>query len=224
MKSIILTTITCVISFWISAQSFNRWSVSAGFGNHFGLYPTPVKIRALNLHSYHVGGRYMFSSYIGISLTAGYDFLDFEGAVNSNLLHTDLQGVINIGNLCNFRAKTSWFGLLYHSGIGATHLWSKSTKNLNADDPLFKNTDDMLNIVSGFTPQFKLGNRISLFLDYSVLINFRQDYSYDFSIRLTSLGVGGIVNFTTVGLSISLGKYSSHSDWVMGRRYTRLNY
>lgn len=206
----------CFLTTWASAQTYNKWSVSAGIGNHFGLQPATAKTRAYNIQSTQIGGRYMFNPYIGIMLTAGYDFLDFDGmgGANSNLIRTDLQGVINIGALCNFSAKTSKFGLIYHSGFGGTHLWSKAYHRDNAADPMFKNTDDMFNVVNGITPQFKLSNRITLFVDYSFLVNFKQDMSYDFQTKLSGKGVGGNMHNVTVGLRINLGEYNTHADWT----------
>lgn len=212
----ILTAVACFLTVVASAQTYNKWSVSLGIGNHFGLQPTSATSRAYNIQSTQVGGRYMFNPYIGIMLTAGYDFVDFDGmgSANSNIVRTDLQGVINIGALCNFSAKTSKFGLIYHSGFGGTHLWSKAYNRANAADPLFKNSDDMFNVVTGITPQFKLSSRFTLFVDYSFLVNFKQDMSYDFKNRLSGKGVGGNMHNVTIGLRFNIGSHSEHADWT----------
>jgi OOP family OmpA-OmpF porin len=207
---------TCLLTTLASAQSYNKWSVNVGFGNHFGMNPASAKTRLYQMQTVGAGGRYMFNQYIGVMLTGTYDFLDFDGMGSNNqqMVRTDIQGVINIGNLCNFQKKTKTFGLLFHAGIGGTHLFSKSSKQTDARDPLFKNTDDMFNVAIGLTPQFKLHSRISLFVDYTLLANFKQDYAYDFSSKLTGKGIGGNLHSLMIGLRFNLGPNANHIDWA----------
>ncbi len=75
----------------------------------------------------------------------------------------------------------------------------------------------MFNVVSGITPQFNLGSRLTLFVDYSYVINFKQDMSYDFQTRLSGKGVGGNLHSITIGLNFILGKkynYGNHIEYV----------
>ncbi len=215
MNKISLTTIILFFSGLLFSQTYNRWSVSAAFGNHFGMKPTTNKTRFYQPQSIQLGGRFMANQYIGVMLNLGYDFLDSEGngVRNQHLVKTSLQGVINIGGICNFQRRVDWFGILFHTGISATHLISPSDKRADARDPLFKNVDDIFGLVVGLTPQFKLSNRLTLFFDYSFQMNFMQDMSYDFNTKIAKNARTGYLSNLFVGLRVNLGKYKEHADW-----------
>lgn len=216
MRIFILTLTVCLSTLFSSAQNYNRWSVEVGFGNHFGLKPAINKTNFSQIQAVQLGGRFMANEYIGVMVNVGYDLLDFNGMGknNQNLIRTSVQGVINIGSICNFQAKTAHFGMLFHTGIGATHLKSKAHYKTNPRDPLFKNSDDMFSVYVGLTPQFKLHSRVTLYVDYTLSANFKQDNSYDFSSKLSGDGIGGAVHNLMLGLRFNLGKHKEHADWM----------
>ncbi len=196
-------------------QNFNRVALELGIGNHFSMKPAQAKMNFLNLNSVNGGVRFMITPYIGILANGGYDFLNFDGlgSNDQHLITTQLQGVVNVGNLCNFQSVTSHFGLLFHAGIGSSHLFSKETHQDDARDPLFKNVDDMFNVMMGLRPQVRLNKNMTLFLDYTLVANFKQDFSYDFAERLSAKGIGGNMHSLKLGLSISFGQFSEYADW-----------
>ena len=220
MKNLLLTTVLSASTLLAIAQNFNRQNFNrlalhVAVGNHFAMSPAQAKMDFLNLHAVNGGVRFMFTPYIGIMATGNYDFLDFKGlgSNNQNLIRTEVQGVVNVGNLCNFQQVSQDIGFLFHAGIGSSHLFSKETKRDDAKDPLFKNVDDMFNVMMGIRPQVRLNKHMTLFLDYTLVANFKQDFSYDFAERLSAKGIGGNMHSLKLGLSVSFGQFSEYADW-----------
>ncbi|HRP52338.1 MAG TPA: hypothetical protein PLI97_02395 [Fluviicola sp.] len=216
MRSYFLILSACISMSLSYAQSYNKWSVEVGFGNHFGLQPSSGKSGFHQFQAIQLGARYMFNPYIGLMGTGGYDLLDFKGlgSDNQQLVRTSLQAVINVGNLCNFQSKTNHVGLLFHTGVGSTHMFAKQHKIANPRDPAIKNVDDIFSVYLGLSPQFKLHERVTLYLDYSLSANFKQDNTFDFSKKLSGNGIGGAVHNMFIGLRFNLGSYKEHADWT----------
>lgn len=71
-------------------------------------------------------------------------------------------------------------GLNFHAGFGLSTLYNTNFTDaaekagIEFSDPGLKGNDDMVNIVLGLTPQFKLNDKISINLDLSTKLLVKQ--------------------------------------------------
>lgn len=193
-------------------QDFDKWSIEIAGGMH-----KPGRPMANSYYSdtpsfgqASLGVRYMFNTRFGLKLDLGYNSIK-EGKdspeFKSNYYRSTLEGVVNLGNVLHFQTFTNSFGLLLHGGVGYSQLRPKEPIDRSS-------TDQMLNVMAGLTPQVKLGNRVALKGDVSIIGNIRQDYTWDGTetTRIRDID-GNLFNFS-LGLNIYLGKHGEHADWV----------
>ncbi|MAP81090.1 MAG: cell envelope biogenesis protein OmpA [Aequorivita sp.] len=215
MKKIILPLFifTTLFAFGQEEQSFdyNKWSIEVAGGLHkaerpfaAGYYTDTPSFGQVSL-----GTRYMFNHRFGLKLDLGYSTLkEDDGSLpfKSNYYRVSLQGVANLGSILKFETWTNTIGLLGHAGAGYSQFSPKEPVD-------FENNDNMLNVVAGITPQIKLGDRVALTTDLSVVGNIRQHNTWDGTQPNLSRGFDGLkVNFSA-GLTFYLGKHEKHADW-----------
>ena len=158
------------------SNDYNKWSIEANGG--------AVKARKAFAPGYYsetpsffhadFGVRYMFNPKFGLKLDGGYDRIkEGEGVKNfkSNYYRVDLQGVVNVGRVLNFETWTNRLGLLAHGGAGISMMNNDATDG--ADGKLFKDNDNMANVMVGLTPQLRLTDRVVLTGDVSYIRNIR---------------------------------------------------
>ncbi|WP_158839223.1 OmpA family protein [Polaribacter sp. L3A8] len=210
MKRLILGALLIGSVFQSSAQDFNKWSIDVGAGVQtiVGSVAPGYGTNNPDFWQANIGARYMFNERFGLRLDLGYNNISEASGNNpfkSNYYRGSIEGVINAGNLLNFKSWTKDFNLLVHAGGGISRLYSS--------EPIDTDADKMRQLIAGITPQFKLSNRVSLFADVSGISNFYQNRSFDGTGTTTKNGIsGGIVNYS-VGVNISLGKHEQHADW-----------
>lgn len=80
-------------------------------------------------------------------------------------------------------------------------------------------TDSMANGIIGLTPQLYLGERVSLYADWSYVLNYSQHRDFDGAIhdqvpagQTPDRFIGG-TSTISVGLIFYLGRYASDNDW-----------
>ena len=222
MKKILLTLSVFALTSSVFAQTdepatstetnssdYNKWSIELNGGvNKYqrpatgGFYTsTPSPWNA------DFGVRYMFNNKFGLKLDAGYysftgkdESMDFD----THLYRTDLQLVANVGRVLSFETWTNRLGLLAHGGFGYAQL-----KSDNHDF-----TDKMGNFMIGLTPQLRLSDRVALTGDFTTLLTFSQDRSFDGATATTGRGFQGILFQGSIGLTVYLGGKEKHADWV----------
>ncbi|MBK5210680.1 MAG: OmpA family protein [Flavobacteriaceae bacterium] len=213
MKKIIFSFILLVaITANAQEKEYNQWSVEAEAGVHkvgnkfaAGYYEATPSLWQAGL-----GLRYMFNEKFGAKLDFGYaniqggeDSLPFE----TNYYRTSLQGVVNLGNILDFKSWTNTFGLLAHAGGGYSAHKPKSPID-------YQNKDQMLNFIVGITPQIKLSDRIALTGDLSLMDHVRQSVTWDGTQDVSAFrGFYGVMVNANVGLTFYLGKKAIHADW-----------
>lgn len=212
MKKIILGAILFCLTITVNAQQeFNKWSIDLGAGVTRIINPLSDGYRsnAFDPGQANFGVRYMFNEKFGLRLGVGYN--EFKEGDNSlpykaNYYRTNLEGVVNAGNLFKFSSWTKRFNFLFHSGFGFS--------NLNTITPI-DNSETIFNVIVGLTPQYKLSNRISLFLDFSTIFHDNQDVTFDGATnnRNATNVTASVVN-TSLGVNISLGKKKENADFV----------
>ena len=191
----------------IANDKFDHWSIDIGAGIHQINSALSEGYSSDLLIQTSFGVRYMFNQKFGLRLDFGSNSFSDSGnslPFQSNLYRASLEGVINVGNILNFQNFTKRFNLLAHVGGGFS--------SVNIIEPL-DNGGELVNHLSfGVTPQFKLSNRISLFLNFSTFINLDQMDNFDGS-AVAALNESNISYFnTSLGLNIALGKNKQLAD------------
>jgi len=226
MKKQLLTLILLGFANLVLAQNeFNRWSLetNAGFNKAMGPLTPGFLSPTLNIGHLDVGVRYMLTEKFGLKADAGFgsfsEAKDNSPKFTTNYFRANLQGIANLGRIMNFESFTRSVGFLGHFGAGGGRL-SYDQTILNAEP------DYVYNFITGLTGQLKLGNRVALTGDISMIVNGRQTYTldgnqYNADVQPISPNSNPMVHATgtwwtgTLGLNFYLGKHEEHADWFI---------
>ncbi len=218
MKKIYFGALFTLMSFFASAQDYDHWSIDIGGGIHqVGSTLSPGFSENV-FGQGHIGYRYMFNEKFGLRLDLGYNsFTANEDSqpFTSNYYRASLEGVVNLGSVLKFHTWTNRFNLLAHGGVGAA--------SLNITDPVDNGGDMMFAMNFGITPQFKLNNRFSLFLDFSSIIHFYQEDNFDGGPNPATRESNISLFNTSIGLNIALGKNKQSADFWRGEEAIVVN-
>lgn len=199
-------------SLQINAQKFDKWSLDLGGGIHQIGSPLSPNHSEEILGQGHLGVRYMFNERFGLRLDLGFNNFKAESTsqpFSSKYYRATMEGVVNMGNILKFNTWTRRFNLLAHGGIGFSIL--------NTTLPVVTGNDYMATFNFGLTPQFKISERIALFLDFSSLINFNQAKTFD-GAPLTNARETNISIFnTSLGVNIAFGRNNRLADFYFER-------
>ena len=216
MKKILLISSLFISSIIIGQENidpdFNKWSIEVAGGLHKPARPmaSGYYTNSPSFGQFSLGTRYMFNNRFGLKLDLGYNMLqegDNSLPFKSSYKRASLQGVANLGSILKFETWTNTFGVLFHAGAGYSRL--------DATEPIdLESTDQMLNVIVGISPQIKLGEKMALTTDVSLIGNARQDYSWDGTGVSTRRGWNGYMMNFSLGLNFYLGKNEKHADWV----------
>lgn len=188
-------------------KSYDHWALDFGVGIHQVGAPLSPGFNPDILGQASLGIRYMFNERFGLRLDLGYN--DFRNTGNTQMFQSNnyratIEGVVNLGHVLKFHTWTNRFNVLAHGGIGMSYL--------DVKQPVINGGDYMTTLNIGLTPQFKLSNRISLFLDFSSLINFYQTNNFDGGTNTASRESNISLFNTSIGLSIGLGSNKQLAD------------
>lgn len=195
-------------------KPYNRLSVEAGYGLNKGMAPYSLNStkRFVDFSHVEVSGRYMLSHSFGLQLNLGNDVFQSRknvAAVNEYKTVITRFTLNFIGNLGKAFSMYDWnkrIGLLGHFGIGYS--------NLNKDK-ISLNSDQMLHVTLGLTPQFKITERIVLNLNAAVVGNLRQNITFDYKPKPNTPGLDGYLCNLTLGAGYYIGKNAVHADWYV---------
>jgi len=200
----------------VNAQEkpFNSWSIDINGGLTKPTKPmTPGYYTETFDSFYHVDGgvRYMFNNKFGLKVDFGYDRMkngDHSKNFETNYYRTNLQGVANLGRIMNFEDWTKVLNLQAHAGVGYSWMTNDA----------YKGADEMANVMAGLTAQVKLGKRVALNADFTMIKNIEQDRTFDGQSGdvKSSRGFEGTLYNATLGLSFYLGGAKEHADWYFG--------
>lgn len=211
MKNIFLGALLFCFTTQVNAQEYNKWSLDFGVGVHEIINPLSpgYETGALSFGQASLGVRHMFNEKFGLRLDLGYN--EFKEGKNSlpfraNYYRASLEGVVNAGSLLKFSSWTKRFNLLFHGGMGLS--------SLRTIKPVETGGEPLLNFIVGFTPQFKLSNRISLFLDASAVFHDYQNFTFDGAANTKDREISANLFNTSVGVNISLGKHKKNADFL----------
>jgi OOP family OmpA-OmpF porin len=212
-----------------STYTYNRLTFEAMAGFADGNYPygtgfspgdKKTLISHFTINNYDLGLRYMLTPKFG--LKANFAYSKFTDKKNIGLPYeTDhltfaLQGVVNAARILDFK-HDSRFGLLGHAGIQVASLASKTENMIDPvlgqiANPSFNRTEYHGGFVTGITPQYRVSNRLAIFVDLSTYFNYRQHFNWDGTATSRSDLYGKTTN-VSLGLSFSVGKDNIHGDW-----------
>ncbi len=203
-----------------SYEGYSKWNLELGAGlsgsarahdldSQTGLFSnTSNPFSGL---SFRAGVRYNFNEAFGLrfrgfysTINADTDRSNFD--YSSSYIQTNLEAVLNIGNLGAFGNRDKKFNFQTYFGLGAGFL-----------SPEFNDaTDYTYNLTFGITPMFKLNDNLSLVFDANLVAVTDMDTNWSGRTRIdpnVSRDFDGILTNYTLGLNISLGKASKNIDW-----------
>lgn len=209
MKNYYFGALFTLMSFLANAQDYDHWSIDLGAGMHqIGATLSP-SYSANIFGQGSIGFRYMFNERFGMRLDLGYNSFSADknsvADFKSNYYRASLEGIVNLGNLLKFNKFTDRFNLLGRVGAG--------TASLNVTEPTDNGGDIMYVMNIGLTPQFKLNDRFSLFLDINSLIHYHQDDNFDGGANTAARESNISLMNTSIGLNIALGKNKRSADF-----------
>lgn len=160
----------------------------------------------------HFGGAvtYDFDETYGAKLDFGMDKFEFNEITEGVALPSDLkagttntrvslQGVLNVSNLLDDRSFYNKFNFLAHAGAGISFLKSEYVKEAK--------NDNILNIVAGITPRYKVTDNLFINLDASLILNVSQHYQFNglYAYDTTVNSFTGLMYNATFGIAYKFG-------------------
>jgi OOP family OmpA-OmpF porin len=195
-----------------SAQKtlYDPWSLEAQVGFNNPVNPMASGYDASSLGPFHtgLGVRYMLNPKFGLRLQTGYDQFRNSGSslhFSTNYFRTSVEGVVNAGNVFRFYDWSKRFGLLLHAGFGYSVMKGHSD---------YPGNDQMLHVLAGITPQFRLSDRWVISLDVTSIAHIYQSRTYDFTQFEFKRGVDGYLYNLSFGVQYNFGK-GTHADWIV---------
>lgn len=198
-------------------EAYNRWSLelAGGLSNAVGPYAPGHYTNLLNLSNLQLGARYMANRHVGLKLDAEYNTFKAGDAKNSaaslpfktNYFRFSLQGVANLHHIFDFQEWTKHIGLQVHGGAGY------STMGNDSISPFGKGRN-MIHMIVGISPIFRINDRIAIRLDASAMKHMHRKYTMDMTQSRNTRGMDAFIGTMSVGLQINLGKQKTHADWL----------
>jgi OOP family OmpA-OmpF porin len=205
-------------------SEYNKWSVDLSIGGTNAVEPYTPGYWSNTVDLVHTSGgvRYMFNNKFGLKLDVGYDLISNDKIgkngnslpFKTNYYRSSFQGVLDIGRIFTFENFTDRWSLLFHTGGGM----SLTSSKINPEK------DKMVNFLFGFTPQFKINDRIALNVDASFIWHIYQQYTFDMYNSVYNRGFDGFLANATVGVNIYLGKKKQHCDWAYTPCFPDMSY
>ena len=174
----LFTILFTVVALFSNAQFIKKLSLDLNVGGRFGGAVSDSingGDKAKVSPGIHVNGgvRYQLNKLISLGGGLSYDDFKttfFESIDRSELISGSLEVIINLKSF-----QYSDFGIDLHGGFGLSTLSNSKFKDgKEFTDPAIKGNDDMINIVFGLTPRFKLNDKISINLDLSTKLLVMQ--------------------------------------------------
>ena len=189
----LFTILFTVVALFSNAQFIKKLSLDVNVGGRFGgavADSVPNYKVSPGIHA-DGGVRYQLNELLSIRGGLSYDGFktsrdklnDLDTANledNSSLISGSIEAVVNLKKLKFMSFIPEKMGLNFHAGLGLSTMSNSNVKKFNTDnnitpsDPGLKGNDDMVNIVFGLTPQYKLNDKISINLDLSTKLLVKQ--------------------------------------------------
>ena len=182
MKNL-FTILFTVVALFSNAQFIKKLSLDLNVGGRFGGAVSDSLFNGAKAKvspGIHIDGgvRYQLSELI--SLRGGISYDGFKTTWDTltdkaGLISGSIEAVVNLKKLKFMSFIPEKIGLNFHAGIGLSTMSNPSfKKGREFTDPGMTGNDDMINIVLGLTPQYKLNDKISINLDLSTKLLLKQ--------------------------------------------------
>ncbi|GEC79222.1 hypothetical protein [Flavobacterium aquatile] len=229
-KIIIMKRILLVLSFFILCMnSFsqekndsisvnkaktNRWSIDFAFGSSRGIKPyndgyfsseNDKVLGELNLNSVGIGARFYMNKSVTFKSDLTFDRFTPNNVKSINFdvaqFRLSIQTMFNLNTVFGIN-HTSRFNLPIHLGVNIASLKTiKSSENQVIGSP-----DYILGVIYGFAPMYNVSKNVALFVDLSLINNFRQHHTWDGNISDEKNNLNGQMSAISLGLNFKLGK------------------
>jgi OOP family OmpA-OmpF porin len=236
MKNILSLLLIILLSFNAYSQKvidsastkkikLNRWSIDASFGSSRGIRPyndgyfsteNDKFLGEVNLNSVSFGARYYVNKYVTFKSDFAFDrFLptnnkskDFDVAQ----YRLSIQTMFNINMLFGLN-EFSKFKLQPHLGLNIASLKTiKSSQNQaigfpkSSQNQAIGSPDHIIGMIFGLTTSYNITSKTNLFLDLSLINNFRQHHTWDGNVSDETNNLTGQMSSISFGISYKLGK------------------
>ena len=199
MKKNTLFFALIIIASFLPVTSQAQFGIEANYGLSGVFQPSINEIS-------HFGGgiTYDFDETYGVKLDFASDKFRTK-----NILFTDetgigvtrisIQGTINLSAAITRASSYDFFNLIAHAGGGYSLV--KSTYNAG--------NDNLVNVVMGLTPRFKITDGLYFAVDASTVFNISQHYNFDgsFSYQDNINSFTGITYNLTAGIIYKFNEY-----------------
>ena len=210
-------------------KDYNKWTIEVTAGQSKGTRPftdgyfssrPDSFFGTVNVNTFSVGVRYMFSSRFGLKFDVSSDKFSNNDRTESldfslQQYRYGIQGVVNASRLFNIQKELGRLSLLIHAGVQV----SRATPTLEADkfDPTYYYMKSEWNggVMFGISPEVRITKKLSAIGDFSSISNFRQHFTWDGRINDTKNNLSGQMIMASLGLTYSFGKDNIHGDWAI---------
>jgi len=204
-----ITLLALLLSFIAFSQKSkirtdDQYSFEAEYGLSLGSSP-----RIMDMEHWGISFRYMMDRNWGLKFDFAKDRFseDVESVtVAGNYTRISIQAVNNLGRTLNSMTMNGErLGLLGHAGLGYSSLTSDQ----------YTGTDNIMHLIIGLTPQYKISNSFAVYVDASYIMNYSQHLGFN-GLYPNGVGpktfTGSLVN-ASLGISYYFGESKSRSDW-----------
>ena len=192
----------------------NRWSLDLSFGSSRGIRPyndgyfsteSTKFLGELNLNSFNIGARYYVNKYVTFKSDLAFDrFIPTDSksvAFDVAQFRWSIQTMFNINMLFGID-EFSKFKLQPHIGLNVASL--ETIKS--SDNQAIGSADNILGLIFGLTPSYNITGKTNLFVDFSLINNFRQHKTWDGNPSDEKNDLSGQMGNISFGVSYKLGK------------------
>lgn len=188
-----------ILFIFSSIKSFAQYGVEVNYGLNGVFEPNITNIS-------HFGGAffYEFNESYGAKIdfasdTFRSDFPNFNEETGLDMIRISVQGTMNLSTIFSRASSYDTFNLLAHAGVGYTLIKSS----------LGGGNDNVVNLVGGITPRFKITDGLYFAVDASLIFNISQHYNFDgrLSYENTVNSFTGIMYNLTGGIIYKISDY-----------------
>lgn len=191
MKKTYFIMAILLCSLFLSKNTYAQIGVEVNYGLNGVFEPS---INDLS----HLGGAisYDFDETYGMKIDFASDKfrtknLLFTEETGIDITRISLQGTMNITTAFSRASSYDFFNLIAHAGAGYSLV--KSSYNTG--------NDNLVNVVMGLTPRFKITDGLYFAIDTSVIFNISQHYNFDGSFSYTE----AVNSFTGITYNVTGG-------------------
>ncbi len=199
MKKNTLFFALIIIASFLPVTSQAQFGIEANYGLSGVFQPSINEIS-------HFGGgiTYDFDETYGVKLDFASDKFRtknilFTDETGIDVTRISIQGTINLSAAITRASSYDFFNLIAHAGGGYSLV--KSTYNAG--------NDNLINVVMGLTPRFKITDGLYFAVDASTVFNISQHYNFDgsFSYQDNINSFTGITYNLTAGIIYKFNEY-----------------